>query len=321
MPSEETQALSNQASALPASGCLQASLFPIETKKPEQLAHRRLEADTARKLASIDRSLLIHGDAEDALALLPCEAVQTVVTSPPYWSLRDYGAPGQIGRDDELSVYLDTLVRTFRRVRRALRPDGTMWLNIGDSYTSGNRRYRAPDRKNQARAMATRPPTPRGLKPKDLIGVPWRVALALQKDGWWLRSEVIWYKPNAHPESVRDRPTKAHETLFLFSKGPSYYYDVSAVKGPNSRRLRSVWEIPTRAQPGRFGTGPAHPAVMPIELAKRCLSLTARRGGVVLDPFAGSGTTLRAARDASCRWVGVEIKRAFVDLIESRLAP
>ena len=313
--------MGNPVSAFPASGGLQPHLFPIEAKKPEQPAHRRLEADTACKLASIDRSLLIHGDAEDALALLPREAVHTVVTSPPYWSLRDYDASGQIGRDDELSAYLNRLVRTFRRVRRALRPDGTMWLNLGDSYTSGNRRYRAPDRKNRARAMATRPPTPKGLKPKDLIGVPWRVALALQKDGWWLRSEVIWYKPNAHPESVRDRPTKAHETLFLFSKGPNYYYDVSAVKGPNNRRLRSVWQIPTQPQTSGSGAAPAHPAVMPIELAKRCLSLTARRGGVVLDPFAGSGTTLRAARDASCRWVGVEIKRAFVDLIESRLDP
>ena len=246
--------------------------------------------------------------------------MQTVVTSPPYLSLGDYGTSGQIGRDDTLSNYLDSLVRTFRKVRRVLVPTGTLWLNIGDSYTSGNWRYRAPYRKNAARAMGVRPPTPNGLKPKDLIGVPWRIALALQEDGWWLRSEVIWHKPNAHPESVRDRPTKAHETIFLFSRGKRYDYNVDAVKGPNDRRLRSVWEIPTEPQPSANGSGAEHPAVMPLALARRCLQLTSRASGVVLGPYAGSGTTLRAASEAGCTWVGIDIKQSFVDLIESRLA-
>lgn len=286
----------------------------------EPNGHLRLDAAGAENVSTIDRSLLICGNAEEALNLLPQDSVQTAVTSPPYWSLRDYGARGQIGRDDALSEYLESLVRTFRGVRRALRPDGTLWLNVGDSYTSGNRRYRAPDRKNAARAMGVRPPTPEGLKPKDLIGVPWRIALALQEDGWWLRSEIIWHKPNAHPESVLDRPTKAHETVFLFSKSLHYHYDVNAIKGPHGRRLRNVWEIPTEPQPSANGSGPDHPAVMPMALARRCLQLTARKGGVVLDPYAGSGTTLRAARDAGCTWVGVEINRSFVDLIESRLA-
>ena len=298
--------------------------LPSESSQPQKQdeqprAHLRLDADTASQIPSIEQSLLICGRADEALDLLPEDSVQTVVTSPPYWSLRDYGASGQIGRDDRLSEYLDSLVLTFRKVRRTLRPDGTLWLNIGDSYTSGNRRYRAPDRKNVSRTMDVRPPTPEGLKPKDLIGVPWRVAHALQEDGWWLRSEVIWYKPNAHPESVRDRPTKAHENLFLFSKGLRYHYDVEAVKGPNDRRLRSVWEIPTEPQPTDNGAGPEHPAVMPIALARRCLRLTAKKDGFVLDPYAGSGTTLRAAGEAGCSWIGIEIKRAFVDLIESRL--
>ena len=196
---------------------------------------------------------------------------------------------------------------------------GTVWLNVGDSYTSGNRRYRAPDKKNQARAMSVRPPTPEGLKPKDLIGVPWRLAFALQDAGWWVRSEVVWYKPNAHPESVRDRPTKAHETLFLLSKNQDYYYDVDAVKGPNGRRLRTLWDINTEPRRGTDGGLKDHPAVMPMTLARQCIRITSEPGDVVLDPYAGSGTTLLAAQELARRWVGVELKRDFVDLIERRL--
>ena len=197
--------------------------------------------------------------------------------------------------------------------------DGTVWLNVGDSYTSGNRRYRAPDRKNRARAMAVRPPTPEGLKPKDLIGVPWRLAFALQDAGWWVRSEVIWYKPNAHPESVRDRPTKAHETIFLLSKGKDYYYDHEIIRGPHERRLRTVWEIPTEPVKRVNGKEDDHPAMMPLSLARCCVAITSRDDSTVLDPYAGSGTTLLAARELGRRWVGVEIKSAFVDLIERRL--
>lgn len=268
---------------------------------------------------TLEKSLLICGDAAKGLDLVPDGSVQTVLTSPPYWSLRDYGTADQIGCSDALQDYVSALVDTFRQVRRTLTSDGTLWLNMGDSYTSGNRRYRAPDRKNPAREMSVRPRTPGGLKPKDLIGVPWLVAHALQADGWWLRSEVIWYKPNAHPESVRDRPTKAHETIFLFSRQQRYHYSISALSGPNGRRLRTVWAINTEPQPNRQNGRVNHPAVMPSALADRCLLLTARRGGVVLDPYAGSGTTLRAARNAGCKWVGIEIKPEYADLIEARM--
>ncbi len=152
-------------------------------------------------LESLAESVLIQGNACHALELLPEQSVQTVVTSPPYWSLRDYDIDNQIGRDESLGEYVAGLVTAFDKVRRVLRVDGTVWLNVGDAYTSGNRRYRAPDKKNRARAMSMRPPTPVGLKPKDLIGLPWRLAFALQDAGWWLRSEVVWTKPNAHPES------------------------------------------------------------------------------------------------------------------------
>ena len=275
--------------------------------------------DDSGPLCSISSSLLVCGDAQQALGLLPAESVQTVVTSPPYWSLRDYQVPDQIGRDDSLRSYVSSIVDAFEELKRVLRPDGTVWLNVGDSYTSGNRRYRAPDRKNRARAMRVRPPTPEGLKPKDLIGVPWRLALALQDAGWWVRSEIIWYKPNAHPESVLDRPTKAHETVFLLSKEQNYYYDTNAVRGPNDRRLRSVWEIPTEPLKRLNGDQDDHPAMMPLSLARRCVAITSRPESVVLDPYAGSGTTLIAARDLGRRWIGIELNPAFADLIERRV--
>jgi DNA modification methylase len=279
--------------------------------------YARVNACDAPVVDPADHPLLICGRATEALDLLPSESVQTVVTSPPYWSLRDYEVEEQIGRDDTLWDYVSSIVDTFAKLRRVVARDGTVWLNLGDSYTSGNRRYRAPDRKNRDRAMSVRPATPKGLKPKDLIGVPWRIAFALQDAGWWLRSEVIWSKPNAHPESVRDRPTKAHETIFLLSKSKDYYYDVDAVRGPNGRQLRTMWEIPTA--PRKWGHGGRHPAVMPMALARRCVKMTSRPDDVVLDPYAGSGTTLLAARELNRNWVGIELKSEFVDLIERRI--
>lgn len=281
------------------------------------MSHVRVDADDAQASLRLDASLLIRGAAIDGLALLPAGSIRTVVTSPPYWSLRDYKVDNQIGRDDALNDYIKSIVQTFDQVRRVLTDDGTIWLNIGDSYTSGNRRYRAPDRKNRVRAMDVRPPTPPGLKPKDLIGVPWRIAFALQDAGWWLRSEVVWHKPNAHPESVRDRPTKAHETIFLFSKSQDYYYDLEAVTGPNGRRLRTVWDIPTEPMRGSYDV--SHPALMPRAIAERCVAITSERGDFVLDPYAGSGTTLLAAAAAERRWVGTEISAEYADLAERRL--
>ncbi len=283
-------------------------------------SYRRYDLPRAEPVRDLDRPVLLCGRAEDGLDLLPDRSVQTVVTSPPYWSLRDYDVDDQIGRNDALTDYVKSIVTTFDKVRRVLTDDGTVWLNVGDSYTSGNRRYRAPDRKNRARAMRVRPPTPEGLKPKDLIGVPWRLAFALQDAGWWLRSEVIWHKPNAHPESVRDRPTKAHETVFLLSKNKDYVYDVDAVRGPNDRRLRTVWDINTEPRRRDDCGVEDHPAVMPLTLAAQCVTITSKPGDVVLDPYAGSGTTLLVARALERRWAGIELNPAFVGLIERRLA-
>ncbi|WP_257160750.1 DNA-methyltransferase [Corynebacterium cystitidis] len=258
---------------------------------------------------------VILGDSLRVMSSMPSGIVQTVVTSPPYWSLRDYGIDGQIGLNETVYAFIDTLADLFDQVMRVLREDGTLWLNMGDSYTSGNRTWRAPDKKNPARAMSLRPPTPEGLKEKDLIGVPWRTALALQERGWYLRSEIIWSKPNAQPESVRDRPTRSHEQVFLFSKEKKYYYDVEAVKGPNGRRLRTVWDINTRSNRAASG----HFATFPSELVERCIRITSKPRSLVLDPFLGSGTTSEVAGKLNRRSVGIELNPEYVEMSRQRL--
>lgn len=260
-----------------------------------------------------EASAIAIGDSREVLKHVPSSAFQTCVTSPPYWSLRDYNIDGQIGLEKSIDGYIESLVDVFEEVRRTLRDDGTLWLNIGDSYTSGGRTWRAPDKKNPARAMSTRPATPKGLKPKDLIGVPWRLAFALQSAGWYLRQDIIWHKPNAQPESVRDRPTRAHEYVFMFSKSPKYFYDNQAMRGPNGRNLRSVWDINTQANPH------AHEAMFPTTLVDPCLALTSRKGDLVLDPFIGSGTTGLVAVNMDRRFLGVELNPDFAADAEERL--
>jgi len=269
---------------------------------------------------------ILVGDARETLATLPAESIHCCVTSPPYWGLRDYGEPGQLGLEPTPEEYVQRLVGIFREVRRVLRGDGTLWLNLGDSYaTSG---VAGPQRDASGglgggRDLGTRGEhgssitsaginraIPRGLKPKDLVGIPWRVAFALQADGWYLRSDIIWSKPNPMPESVTDRPTKAHEYLFLLSRSPRYFYDADAVReasdatgptweerkaagepvrhglasaaacgaggfaaNPAGRNRRSVWTIATQPFPG------AHFAVMPPALVRPCvLAGTSARG-------------------------------------------
>jgi site-specific DNA-methyltransferase (adenine-specific)/site-specific DNA-methyltransferase (cytosine-N4-specific) len=197
-------------------------------------AHVATRKACVREVYRDDDVRVVQGDSRQALAEIPDSTFRCCITSPPYWGLRDYGIAGQIGAENDPDTYIADLVHIFREVRRTLREDGTLWLNIGDSYTSGDRRWRAPDKKNAGRAMSYRPPTPKGLKPKDLIGVPWRLALALQADGWFLRSDIIWNKPNCQPESVKDRPTRAHEYVFLMSKAESYFYDSAAVMEPSA---------------------------------------------------------------------------------------
>jgi site-specific DNA-methyltransferase (cytosine-N4-specific) len=262
---------------------------------------------------------IILGDSKTELQKIPDNTFQCCVTSPPYWGLRDYGYEDQIGSEMKVDEYIAKLVAVFREVHRVLKDDGTVWLNIGDSYTSGNRKWRQADRKNQARAMSYRPPTPEGLKPKDLIGLPWKVAFALQSDGWYLRSDIIWYKPNCQPESVKDRPTQSHEYIFLLSKSKMYYYDNSAVKestldGKKMRNCRSVWSVNTEGYPD------AHFAVFPPSLVRPCILAGSKPGSIVIDPFFGSGTVGEVCIETGRKCVGIELKPEYVDLAKKRIS-
>lgn len=266
----------------------------------------------------LTRSALFEGHALTVLQALPSESVRCVITSPPYWGLRDYGIKGQIGLEPSLPQFLNQLTRIFSEVKRVLTPDGTLWLNIGDSYTSGNRGYRGADKKNPARAMNTRPPTPEGLKPKDLIGVPWRLAFALQDDGWFLRSDVVWNKPNAMPESVKDRPIRSHEYLFMLTKSERYHYNHEAVKEPTDsglekRSRRSVWNVNTKAFSG------AHFATFPPELIRPCVLASTEPGDFVLDPFFGSGTVGLVSQQENRQYIGIELNPDYVRMAASRL--
>ncbi len=264
-------------------------------------------------------SMILGGDARQILARLPARCVRCIVTSPPYWGLRDYGIEGQIGLETSLDQFITKLVAVFREARRVLHDNGTLWLNIGDGYTSGNRGWRAPDKKNPARAMNVRPDTPEGLKPKDLIGVPWRLAFALQADGWFLRSDIVWNKPNAMPESVKDRPTRSHEYLFLLSKHEQYLYNGAVMMedredGQGKRNRRTVWSVNT--EPFRD----AHFATFPPALIKPCVLAGSNPGDYVLDPFFGSGTVGVVCGGQQRNFIGIELNPEYLTLAARRIA-
>jgi len=273
-----------------------------------EIKYKKIE----REHINISGSTIIEGDAYISLQKLADESVQCAVTSPPYWGLRDYGIEKQIGLEEQLQQYINDLLVVFREVKRVLSSDGVLWLNIGDGYTSGNRGYRAADKKNPARAMSIRPDTPPGLKPKDLLGVPWRLAFALQTDGWYLRSDIIWNKPNAMPESVKDRPTRSHEYLFMFTKNEKYYYDSQAIK-ENNRNIRTVWNINTSPFPG------AHFATFPRDLILPCIISSTRYDDYVLDPFFGSGTVGEVAIQYNRKFIGIELNPDYIKIAQERL--
>jgi DNA modification methylase len=304
---------------------------------------------------SDDWLTLYGGDCREVLASLPANSVDCVVTSPPYWGLRDYGNEGQLGLERTPEEYVANMVAVFAEVRRVLKPSGTCWLNLGDSYsthaagkvddpmkTSGLAGVRTQEVARKLKAERTEyrnSPLPE----KNLVGIPWRVAFALQADGWYLRSDIIWSKPNPMPESVTDRPTKSHEYLFLLTKSPRYYFDADAVREPHSddrplnpyrldkpgipnrgtnpgmtgknlgvfgnpagRNIRSVWSIATRPYPG------AHFAVFPPELPERCIKAGSPQAGLVLDPFGGSGTVGMVANRLSRRAILIDLNPEYL---------
>ena len=291
--------------------------------------------------------MILQGDCLAQLKTLPDASVQCCVTSPPYWGLRDYGVDGQIGLESTPDAYVQKMVEVFREVRRALKDDGTCWLNLGDTFSTGSGgsdTESAKQQSNRGTQIESRAAF-KGLPPKNLVGIPWRVAFALQADGWYLRSDIIWHKPNPMPESVTDRPTKSHEYIFLLTKAERYFYDHEAILEPfqaewlttrkpyqikgnadrndggqppqsaneNGRNKRTVWTIATQPYPE------AHFATFPPKLIEPCILAGSRPGDVVLDPFAGSGTTLYVAKELGRQYLGIELNPAYIQLAQRRL--
>ena len=287
------------------------------------------------------------GDCRETMRKWASQGVkaQTCVTSPPYYGLRDYGHEGQIGLEETPEQYISAMVEVFRCVWDVLEDDGTLWLNIGDSYAGNNSRASNNGRAgfgNVREKVVNR--TGEGLKTKDLIGIPWMLAFALRADGWFLRQDIIWHKPNPMPESVQDRCTKGHEYIFLMSKSQKYYYDHESIKEPvkedwgtrdrangkyhnegtglqphsgleksyEMANKRSVWSVPVKPYTG------AHFAVFPSELIEPCILAGAPVGGIVLDPFMGSGTTAQVAQDLGRKYIGCELNPAYEKLQKKR---
>jgi site-specific DNA-methyltransferase (adenine-specific) len=276
-----------------------------------ELMLRREEEHIDRQAASWE---IREGDALERLRGMPSESVQCSVTSPPYYWARDYGVDGQIGHEKTPDEYVAALVAAFTEVRRTLRPDGVMWLNLGDSYYSGNGQPHGSDPRSPSRNFMRqkRRPLDEGgwsIPKKSLLGIPWQVALALQADGWTVRSAVVWNRGNAFMEaSVRDRPYRQYELLFLCARNRRYYFDRTALGGEED-----VWTIPAGATDG-------HSAAFPLDLAVRCVLTGSRPGDLILDPFSGSGTTGIAALSRGRRYLGIELHPDFADLSRRRLS-
>ena len=261
---------------------------------------------------------IVVGNAESVLKRLGSNIAQVCITSPPYWGLRDYALRQQIGSEENLSTYLRRLSRVFGALRQVVKPDGVLWLNIGDTYTSGNRGWRADDKRNSARGRNWRPDNPPGMKNKELIGLPWELARSARRQGWFIRSEIIWDKTNGQPESVRDRPTRSHEQLFLLSNAEQYFFDNYAIAEPakgsaNTRNRRSVWSFQTEPFHGN------HYAVFPTELVERCILSSTREGDLVIDPFFGSGTVGLVCQKQGRNFLGVELNEEYAEIARKRL--
>ena len=296
------------------------------------------------------RDTILFGDCRNTLKQFD-EQARMCVTSPPYYGLRDYGGEdSQIGQEQSPEEFIDELVKVFREVRNILTDDGTLWVNIGDSYYN----YRSDGNYPKQTVSKTRQDLPtktpvrgnklKGLKSKDLIGIPWMLAFALRKDGWYLRQDIIWHKPNPMPESVRDRCTKSHEYIFLLSKNKNYFYNNEAIKeqakdwgtrdrskgkyhnpgtglSPHTgltksyekKNKRSVWTVNKKPYKG------AHFATYPPELIEPCILSGSEKGDIILDPFMGSGTTAAVAKSLGRDYIGCELHEEYGELIQKRI--
>jgi DNA modification methylase len=306
--------------------------------------------------------MILIGDVRERLKELPDQSVNCCVTSPPYWGLRDYGNDGQIGLEQTPDAFIAELVSVFNEIKRVLRDDGTLWVNMGDSYSShkdcksvsqtlargGSSELASVIEKGKSVSRNSKMLKSVGLKNKDLVGIPWMLAFALRADGWYLRQDIIWHKPNPMPESVRDRCTKAHEYIFLMSKSPKYYFDSEAMKEPSTnlgktkirfggnkygdsddpkhatksgneytdtglRNKRSVWSVTTRPFKG------AHFATFPPALIEPCILAGCPEGGTVLDPFFGAGTTGLVAQRHNRKWIGCELNPEYAAIAQARI--
>ena len=275
-------------------------------------------------MESILKDTILFGDCRETLKQFD-EKARCCVTSPPYYGLRDYGGEGnQIGQEQSPEEYIEEMVNVFRLVRDCLTDDGTLWLNIGDSYYNYRPGKSYPKQTFSKTKQDLPDYTPKranrltNYKEKDLIGIPWMLAFALRADGWYLRQDIIWNKPNPMPESMRDRCTKSHEYLFLLSKNQNYYFDVDSIKEPTvtgkgMKRKRSVWNINTSSYKD------AHFAVYPEELITPAILSGSEKGDIILDPFMGSGTTAKVAKSLGRYYLGCELNESYGDLINKRV--
>lgn len=300
--------------------------------------------------------MILHGDSLPVLRTLADSSVHCCVTSPPYYGLRDYGVEGQIGLEDSIEEYIEKLSVIFKEIHRILDAKGTVWLNLGDSYAKAGisglgvkGKSSTLDGAENSAYLKTKKQIPAGLKPKDLIGIPWRVAFRLQSDGWYLRQDIIWAKPNPMPESVTDRCTKSHEYIFLLSKSERYFFDHHAIKEPlaesskarlaqniadqagsdrvpgksngsmkatgdvSGRNKRSVWTVSTKP------FKEAHFATFPKDLIEPCILAGCPAEGTVLDPFFGAGTTGLVAKENNRNYIGIELNPSYIEIAKKRL--
>ena len=268
--------------------------------------------------------MILEGDCTECAKKLSPNSIQTIVTSPPYWGLRNYDEEGQLGQEDFPEEFVFQLVGLFKELKDKLKKDGTVWVNIGDTYFGakggawlGDNSITTESTGNEYRIKKKAPPKHSYLKVKDLVGIPWMFAIAMQKDGWYLRQDIIWHKPVPMPESVNDRLQKSHEHIFLFSKNPKYYFDTEAIGLPKKEgdgwvRRHDVWEIQTSNYQG------AHFAVFPEKLPELCIKASTKENDIVLDPFMGSGTTAYVAQRLGRKWIGFELNPEYIEIIKQR---